>query len=74
MKPYSEDLRARIVRAIQEEGTSKFAAARLFGVSLSSVKRYVRMAERRAKLAPRKGGGRPRKADEITRRLLEEDA
>ena len=29
MKPYSEDLRARIVRAIQEEGTSKFAAARI---------------------------------------------
>lgn len=38
MKPYSEDLRTRIVRAV-EGGTSKSAAARLFGVSLSSVKR-----------------------------------
>ena len=73
MKPYSEDLRVRIVRAIQEEGTSKSAAARLFGVSLSSVKRYTRMAERGASLAPRKGGGRPPKTDETTRRLLEED-
>lgn len=73
MKPYSEDLRVRIVRAVQEEGISKSAAARLFGVSLSSVKRYARIADRGASLAPRKGGGRPPKADEITRKLLEED-
>jgi transposase len=73
MKPYSEDLRVRLVRAIQEEGISKSAAARLFGVSFSSVKRYARMAERGTSLAPRKGGGRPPKADETTRKLLEED-
>jgi transposase len=73
MKPYSEDLRVRIVSAVQEEGMSKSAAARLFGVSLSSVKRYARMAHRGTSLAPRKGGGRPPKADETTRRLLEED-
>jgi transposase len=72
MKPYSEDLRLRIVKAIQE-GMSKAAAARLFGVSLSSVKRYARAAERGASLAPRKGGGRPPKADEAIRKLLEED-
>ena len=72
MKPYSEDLRVRIVRAVQE-GTPKSAAARLFGVSLSSVKRYARMADRGTSLAPRKGGGRLPKADETTRRLLEED-
>jgi transposase len=72
MKPYSEDLRLRIVKAVQE-GTSKSAAARLFGVSLSSVKRYTRVAERGASLAPRKGGGRPPKADETTRKLLEDD-
>ncbi len=73
MKPYSEDLRTRIVRAVREEGMSKSAAARLFGVSLSSVKRYVRLAERGASLVPRKGGGRPSKADETIRKLLEED-
>ena len=73
MKPYSEDLRVRIVRAVQEEGISKSAAARLFGVSLSSVKRYTRMADRGTSLAPRKGGGRPPKADETIRKLLEED-
>ena len=73
MKPYSEDLRVRLVRAIQEEGISKSAAARLFGVNLSSVKRYARMAERGTSLAPRKGGGRPFKADETISKLLEED-
>ncbi len=72
MKPYSEDLRVRIVRAVQA-GISKSTAARLFGLSLSSVKRYARMADRGTSLAPRKGGGRPPKADETTRKLLEED-
>src|SRR5215203_903335 len=73
MKPYSEDLRVRIVSAVQEESMSKSAAARLFSVSLSSVKRYARMADRGTSLAPRKGGGRPPKADETIRKLLEED-
>ena len=72
MKPYSEDLRRSIVRAV-EGGTSKSAAARLFGVSLSSVKRYLRIAQRGASLAPKKGGGRPPKTDQSTQKLLEED-
>jgi transposase len=72
MKPYSEDLRRSIVRAV-EGGTSKSAAARLFGVSLSSVKRYLRIAQRGASLAPKKGGGRPPKIDQTAEKLLEED-
>ena len=72
MKPYSEDLRRSIVRAV-EDGIPKSAAARLFGVSLSSVKRYVRIARRGASLAPRKGGGRPPKTDQTTQKLLEGD-
>jgi transposase len=44
MKPYSDDLRLKIVRSVWDR-TSKPAAARLFGVSLSSVKRYARMAQ-----------------------------
>src|SRR5215203_7386293 len=72
MKPYSEDLRRRIVRAV-EGGMSKSAAARLFGVSLSSVKRYLRRAERGMSLAPRKGGGRPPKIDQTAEKLLKED-
>ena len=66
MKPYSEDLRVRIVKAV-EDGMSKSGTARLFGVSLSSVKRYARIAERGEPLRPRKGGDRPPKAGRSTR-------
>ena len=72
MKPYSEDLRRSIVRAV-EGGMSKSAAARLFGVSLSSIKRYLRIAQRGVSLTPKKGGGRPPKTDQTTEKLLEED-
>src|SRR5215213_10286239 len=73
MKAYSEDLRKKVVEAIEQRGTSKSEAARLFGISLSSVKRYTRLADRGEPLSPRKGGGRPPKADDATRKLLEED-
>ena len=41
MKAYSEDLRGKVVEAIEHRGMGKSEAARSFGVSLSSVKRYV---------------------------------
>jgi transposase len=72
MKAYSEDLRRKIVQAV-ERGISKSQAARLFGISLSSVKRYARLASQGESLTPRKGGGRPPIADETTKKLLEED-
>src|SRR5829696_1933359 len=73
MKAYSEDLRQKVVQAVHQRGTSKSEAARLFGISLSSVKRYTRLASEGESLTPRKGGGRPPKADDLTKRLLEED-
>ncbi len=72
MKAYSEDLRKKVVQAVEQRGISKSQAARLFGISLSSVKRYVRLANQGESLTPRKGGGRPLKADEATKKLLEE--
>jgi len=72
MRAYSEDLRKKVVAAI-ERGMSKAQAARLFDVSLSSVKRYSRIARRGGSLEPRKSPGRPRKADEKARLLLEKD-
>ena len=72
MKAYSEDLRQKIVEAT-ERGLSKAQAARLFGVSLSSVKRYVRLARQGGSLAPGKGSGRPPKIDENAKKLLEKD-
>jgi len=59
MKAYSEDLRQKVVQAIEQRGISKSEAAHLFGISLSSVKRYARLANRGESLTPRKGGGRP---------------
>jgi transposase len=38
MRPYSEDLRRKVVDAL-ERGVNQSKAARLFGVSLSSIKR-----------------------------------
>jgi transposase len=73
MNAYSEDLRQKVVEAVERCGTSKSEAARLFGISLSSVKRYTRLASRGEPLTPRKGGGRPPIADDVTRKLLEED-
>jgi transposase len=73
MRAYSEDLRQKVVEAVEQRGTSKSEAARQFGISLSSVKRYTRLASEGESLTPRKGGGRPPIADEMTRRLLEDD-
>jgi transposase len=72
MNAYSEDLRRKIVEAL-ERGMGKSQAARTFSVSLSSVKRYARMAEEGRSLAPKKRPGSKPKLDERARRLLEED-
>ena len=73
MKAYSEDLRKKVVQAVHQRGMPKSQAARLFSISLSSVKRYSRLASQGESLTPKKGGGRPPKADEATKKLLEED-
>src|SRR5215218_2604244 len=44
MNAYSEDLRKKIVQALRR-GTTKSEAARSFGVSRSSVKRYAKLAD-----------------------------
>ncbi len=69
MKAYSEDLRRKVVEALAR-GTNKSQAAHLFGVSLSSVKRYAKMASEGSTLAPRKAPGKRSKIDEHGRRLL----
>jgi transposase len=73
MKAYSEELRQKVVQAVEQRGTSKSQAARLFGISLSSVKRYTRLAGHGESLTPKNGGSRPPIADETTKRLLEDD-
>ena len=72
MKAYSEDLRRKIVDALRR-GVPKGKAATLFGVRLSSVKRFSRMDREGGSLAPKKPPGRPPKGTDATRKLLEAD-
>ena len=72
MNAYSEDLRKKIVEALKR-GTTKTEAARSFGVSRSSVKRYAKLAEQGCSLAPNKRPGSKPKMNERARRLLEAD-
>ncbi len=72
MKAYSKDLREKIVACLKR-GTTKTEAAKLFGVSLSSVKRFARMDREEGSLAPKKPPGRPPIADAAARRLLAAD-
>ncbi len=72
MKAYSEDLRGKIVQALRR-GMGKSQAARSFGVSLSSVKRYAKMTDERRPLAPKKRPGSLPETGQNARRLLEDD-
>jgi transposase len=72
MKAYSEDLRKKIVSAI-ERGMPKAQAARTFGVGISTVKRYATKARRGEPLEPGKAPGKRPKMDERVGKFLEED-
>jgi transposase len=68
---YSEDLRQKIVEAVQEHRMNQSEAARAFSVSRSSVKRYVKAARQGRPLSPGKVPGRRPSLDEKARKLLE---
>ncbi len=70
MNAYSEDLRKKIVEAV-ERGMPKVEAAETFGVGISSVKRYVAAAKAGRSLAPKRRPGSKPKMDGTARRLLE---
>ena len=72
MNAYSEDLREKIIEALRR-GMGKSQAARTFSVSLSSVKRYAKLAEAGRSLAPKKRPASKPKLDQRASKLLEED-
>jgi transposase len=72
MKAYSEDLRKRILQAV-DRGMPKSVAAKTFSVSRASVKRYAAARREGRPLAPRKHPGSKPKLDQRARRLLEAD-
>jgi putative transposase len=61
-KPYSMDLRTRVVASVEQEGLSRRQAAARYGVGISTVIRWVRRLRETSKLTPGKmGGHRPKK-------------
>jgi transposase len=64
--------REKIVEALRR-GMGKSQAARTFCVSLSSVKRYAKLAEEGHSLAPKKRPGSKPKLDQRASKLLEAD-
>jgi transposase len=73
MNAYSEDLRKKEIVGALGRGATKTEAARTFGISRSSVKRYAKLADEGRPLAPKRRPGLKPKLDEAARRLLEED-
>lgn len=57
VKPYSQDLRSRVVAAVEEDGLSRREAARRYRVSESSAIKWVRAYERTGRIRPRAMGG-----------------
>jgi putative transposase len=56
-RPYSLDLRERVVAAVEQEGLSRHQAAARFGVAVSTVVHWVRRFRTTGGLAPGKIGG-----------------
>src|SRR5215216_7647656 len=72
MKPYSLDLRKKIVESVKK-GVPKSETARRFGVDRATVKRYCKRLDEHGTLEPRKAPGKRPKLDEKATKLLLED-
>lgn len=56
-KPYSMDLRERVVAAVMDEGMSCHAAAARFGIAVSSAIKWVQRVRKTGSAAPGQMGG-----------------
>lgn len=70
-KPYSMDLRERVVAAVEEAGMSRRKAAAHFGVSVRVAIEWVRRFRETGSVAPSKiGGYKPKKISGVHRDWL----
>src|SRR5436305_291404 len=60
MKAYSQDLRERVLKAV-DQGMRRKEVVKLFGVSEMSIKRYLKLRYETGSLAPKPIPGRPPK-------------
>lgn len=58
MKAYSQDLRQRVLRAI-DAGASQSEVAETFAISVASIRRYLRARRETGQYAPKVSPGRP---------------
>lgn len=78
-KPYSMDLRERVVAAVVKEGLSRNQAAKRFGIAISTAINWVRQFLTTGSVAPGKIGGYRQKAirgeyrDWLLARIKEKD-
>jgi transposase len=64
MKAYSQDLRQRVLRAINA-GQSQAQVAKTFAVSVPTIKRYLKQRRESGHVLPKAIPGRPAKKDAI---------
>lgn len=61
-RPYSMDLRERVVAAVVDEGLSRHQAAARFGIGISTAINWVKRQQQTGSVAPgQMGGQKPRK-------------
>jgi transposase len=68
---YSQDLRDRVIDAVEKEGMSRRAAARRFGVSESAAIKWMQGVERRGSRKPVGTGGHRRSVLKPHRAFIE---
>jgi len=72
VKPYSEDLRKRVIAAVEEEGLSRREAARRYRISESSAVKWLDAFHRLGRMRPRPMGGDRRSVLKPERRWIAE--
>jgi transposase len=60
MRAYSQDLRERVLRAL-DQGYARSEIVKLFGISLATIKRYLKQRQETGKVVPKRIPGRPSK-------------
>ena len=60
MKAYSQDLRERVLRAV-DQGRPRAEIVQLFGISLATIKRYLKQRREEGHVRPKVIPGRPPK-------------
>ena len=59
MKPYSKDLRLRVLAAVDDDGTPREEVARTFSMSVPTIKRWLKRRRETGDVEPKPIPGRP---------------